>query len=440
MSRRFALLATAATALAATTGANAALVTDPAGIVNLQPGYSYTIVSNSCEPTRSTESGALVPMPEDFDANVLLNGPSGELWLLSGHELTQPRAGDFQGDAGKAACAVPEQHPTDDGDSDGWGSVSRIVLAKDGTTVLRRELITTGLHNLCAANLTPWKTWLVSEEFPFINDPELRSGWHWEIDPATGAATRLTAMGRFSHEQPAYAANGSWYMTDDRGNWRFNYKFVPDSRRDLTSGELYGLAFNRVTMTGAWVGPLNPMDPDSDMRARGFTPEMWGFSKAEGIVASAGSWGTGGNSVTFTESGQGNDPGRVWKLEDLGGDVVTGRVLVEGDWVRLSRPDNLRYNDAGDLFIFEDNSLTELTSHGADELNNQILVLPRNSEGTQNLITFASTPSGEPTGPWFSDDGKHLYVSIQDQPRPGMSSSRVLAIRHPKTFNQPYDR
>jgi secreted PhoX family phosphatase len=50
---------------------------------------------------------------------------------------------------------------------------------------------------------TPWKTYLTNEEFPFINDPDLRSGWVWEIDPATGAQTRLTGMGRFSHEQEA---------------------------------------------------------------------------------------------------------------------------------------------------------------------------------------------------------------------------------------------
>ena len=178
------------------------------------------------------------------------------MWLLNNHELTQPRPGDFGDD-----------------DSDGWGSVSRLTLDKDGTTVKLVEVITTGLHNLCAAAITPWKTYLTNEEFPFINDPELRSGWVWEIDPETGASKWLTGMGRFSHEQEAYASDGNWYMTDDRGDARFIYKFEPTpDARDLTTGELYGLAFNKATMTGTWIGPLNPLDPDSDMRARGFQP------------------------------------------------------------------------------------------------------------------------------------------------------------------------
>ena len=112
-------------------------------------------------------------MPSDFDSNVAVKGPKGTTWLLSAHELTQPRDGDFQGDAGK--CATPEQAKTDDGDSDGDGSVSRLTLGRDGKNVSKRELITTGLHNLCAGALTPWGTFLVNEEFPFIADPENRS-------------------------------------------------------------------------------------------------------------------------------------------------------------------------------------------------------------------------------------------------------------------------
>ena len=114
-------------------------------------------------------------------------------------QLTDPRD-PFQGDAGK--CTVTERTPGDD-DSNGWGSFSRITLAQDGTTVLNKELITTGLHYLCAGAQTPWKTYLTNEEFPFVVDPDKRSGWVWEINPATGQATRATGMGWFSHEQEA---------------------------------------------------------------------------------------------------------------------------------------------------------------------------------------------------------------------------------------------
>jgi uncharacterized protein len=407
---------------------------DPAGIINLPAGYSYTTLAVACvTQERSTESGVTFPMPEDPDAKALFRAPNGEMWLLVQHELTQPRQGDFQGDAGK--CHVDEQTPGDD-DSDGWGSISRLTLAKDGTTVTRAEIITTGLHDLCAGTVTPWNTYLTNEEFPFINDPDMRSGWVWEIDPATGAQKRLTGMGHFSHEQEAYASNGSWYLTDDRGDARFIYRFVPDNRRDLTTGQLFGLAFNKATMTGTWIGPLNPLDPDADMRARGFQPAVWGFNKAEGMVGSAESAGVGGNSVTFSESGVGADPGRIWKLDQLGDDgTVRGHVVVEGDFARLGRPDNLRYTDAGDLFIMEDHSASDF-NRGATGNVNQVWVLPRHQEGAANLILFASTPD-EPTGPWFSFDNQLMYLSIQaDPPRVG----RVIAIRHPANFNQPYNR
>ena len=430
----------AITAVAVLLMATATAVADPPGpvgtgdpVINLAGGFTYSIISTGCtDSVTSTESGLTFPMPEDFDANIVFSA-GDETWLLSNHELTQPRPGDFQGDAGK--CAVNEQTPAD-ADSDGTGSVSRIVLAKDGVTVLRRELITTGLHDNCAAAQTPWKTYLTNEEFPFINDPELRSGWVWEIDPATGAEKRLTGMGRFSHEQEAFAADGSWYLTNDRGNFQYLYKFIPDRRSDLTTGRLYGLFFDRATNTGTWVGPLDPFAPEADMIARVGAPNATNsFGKAEGIVASASSATRGGNEVTFTESGFGTDPGRVWRLSDLSQEVVKGEVIVQGDFGRLSRPDNLRYNDAGDLFIMEDHGSAEFALAGG---SNEIWVLPRGKTGAENLVRFASMPNRfEPTGPWFSNDNRILYLSVQADPP---FQSRVIAIqRTGGNFNQPYD-
>ncbi len=428
----FAAMAFAASSAAAAIGPPQP---DPAGILNLPTGYSYTNIATSCStPERSTESGASVVMPEDPDGKALFQGPRGETWLIVQHELTDPRGGtEFTGDASK--CHVDEQTPGDD-DSDGWGSISRLTLANDGTTLTNAELITTGLHDLCASAVTPWKTFLTNEEFPFIHDPDKLSGWVWEIDPATGAEKRLTGMGWFSHEQETFAS-GSWYLTDDRGDARFVYRFVPDNQRDLTTGELYGLAFNHATMTGTWIGPLNRLDPDSDMRSRGYQPSIWGFNKAEGMVATGSSSTRGGNAVYFAESGVGADPGRIWALDQLGNDgVVFGRVVVEGDWARLGRPDNLRFTDAGDLLIMEDHSGSDFRNNPSTGGVNQGWVLPRNQEGSDSMILLWSTPD-EATGPWFSNDNQLLYLSIQaDPPR----VSHVIAVRAPGNFNQPYDR
>src|SRR5215207_174541 len=274
-----------------------------------------------------------------------------------------------------------------------------------------------------------------NEEFPFLVDPDRRSGWVWEIDPETGAQKRLTGMGWFSHEQETYAG-GDWYLTDDRGDARFIYRFVPDRHKDLTTGRLYGLAFNKSTGTGTWIGPLNVFDPDADMRARGFQPAAWGFTKAEGMVSTAASNGVGGNSVYFSESGAGADPGRVWRIDGLADATVSGRVVVEGDFGRLGRPDNLRFNDAGDLFIMEDHSASDF-GRGPTGNVNQVWILPRKQEGAANLRLFAQTVD-EPTGPWFSFDNHILYLSVQaERPR----TSYIIAIERDRGgFNRPYNR
>jgi secreted PhoX family phosphatase len=399
---------------------------DPNDLIDLPAGYTYSVISESCvDDVTVTETGTTADMPSDFDGNAVVNASGGRLWLLSNHELTEPRPGDWQGDA--LDCTIDEQAASDDGDSDAWGSVSRITLAKDGVTVLKREVITTGLHNLCAAALTPWGTFLTNEEFPYArrmlaNDPQKRSGWVWEIDPATGKQTKLTGMGFLSHEQEAFAA-GAWYETDDQGDWRFIYRFVPDRHNDLTQGTLYGLKFDRTSGTGVWIGPLDPMDPHADMVSRGINPDAstggYGFQKAEGIVADHGN-----GAIVFSESGAGSNPGNVWRLTHLTPAGANGEIIVAGDTAKLSRPDNLRTSPSGDLFIYEDGGVG----------NDQIWVLPKGETGAANLLLFANVnPALEPTGPWFSADGKLLYMSLQGGPEnpvpvPQTSNSRVIAI------------
>jgi secreted PhoX family phosphatase len=392
-------------------------------VINLPDGYSYTVLATGCQDqATSTESGATFPLPDDRDGNALVNAPGGNYWLFGNHELTQPRPGDWQGD--QADCHVDEQATVDDGDSNAWGAVSRITLAKDGVTVLKREIVTTGLHNLCASAVTPWGTILVSEEFPYArrdiaNDPQKRAGWVWEIDPATGKATKLTGMGFMSHEQVAFAA-GAWYETDDQGDYRFIYRFDPARSRDLTAGSLYGLKFDRSTGTGEWIGPLDPMDPHADMVSRGIDPTVWGFQKAEGIVSDHDL-----GSLVFTESGSGSNWGNVWRLTHLKQDSARGEVIVAaGDGSILARPDNLRTAPSGDLFIYEDGH------PGGDH----IYVLPKGETGVASLRLFANVnPDLEPTGPWFSSDGKTLYMSLQGGPEvpagtPPTTNSRVIAI------------
>lgn len=240
-------------------------------------------------------------------------------------------------------------------------------------------------------------------------------------------------MGRFSHEQEARVGE-NWYLTNDRGNYQYLYKFVPDQAKDLTTGRLYGLVFDRATNTGHWVGPLDPFTPEADMAARVGPPTAANsFEKAEGMLKAPG-----GHAVVFSESGALPNPGNIWKLTDLNQKTVHGRIIVAGEFARMARPDNIRFTDAGDLFIMEDHGSSDFAQPGTGGMN-QVWVLPRGETGAENLELFAALPNRfEPTGPWFSNDNRILYLSIQADPP---FQSRVIAIqRTGGNFNQPYDR
>ena len=112
MRRALLVLASVATVLMA----SATAVADPPGpvgtgdpVINLAGGFTYSIISTACtDSVTSTESGATFNMPEDFDANIVFSA-GDETWLLSNHELTQPRPGDFQ--AMRASARSPSRRP-----------------------------------------------------------------------------------------------------------------------------------------------------------------------------------------------------------------------------------------------------------------------------------------------------------------------------------------
>jgi secreted PhoX family phosphatase len=240
-------------------------------------------------------------------------------------------------------------------------------------------------------------------------------------------------MGRFSHEQEARVGK-NWYLTNDRGNYQYLFKFVPDRANDLTTGNLYGLVFDRATNSGHWVGPLDPFNAEADMVARaGPATAANSFEKAEGMLTAPT-----GDAVVFTESGALPNPGNVWKLTDLDKETVHGEIIVAGSFAQMARPDNIRYTDAGDLFIMEDHGSADFAQPGTGGAN-QIWVLPRGETGAEDLVHFATLPNRfEPTGMWFSSDNRIMYLSVQADPP---FQSRVIAIqRTDGNFNQLYDR
>jgi secreted PhoX family phosphatase len=103
----------------------------------------------------------------------------------------------------------------------------------------------------------------------------------------------------------------------------------------------------------------------------------------------------------------------------------------------MARPDNIRFTDAGDLFIMEEHGSSDFAQPGTGGVN-QVWVLPVVRQARRTSSSSQLPNRFEPTGPWFSNDNSILYLSVQADPP---FQTRVIAIQRPGgNFNQPYDR
>jgi hypothetical protein len=108
---------------------------------------------------------------------------------------------------------------------------------------------------------TPWGTILAAEETSpsALKDPAYPNavGGHvYEIDPESGAARALAAVGARAHEGIRFDREGNLYGISERSPG-YIYKFVPERKRDLTKGTLYVLKLTQDlgdrTGWGDWV-------------------------------------------------------------------------------------------------------------------------------------------------------------------------------------------
>jgi secreted PhoX family phosphatase len=409
------------------------LVPDPAGILSLPAGFSYTIVAQSGVTT--LESGEPTPDDPDGTAVFVRHGGNGSI-LVNNHEI-----GDTE------SYRVPLV-PGFVYDPKGGGGTTTIEVDRDGNRI-REYVSLAGTHNNCAGGRTPWDTWLTCEETE--GSPAgstMRHGYVFEVDPYDRDANRapkpIKALGRYSHEACAVDPHEDRiYLTEDAtGPNGLLFRWTPpDDALPLGKGSLRALADDAGTLQAMkastrrgvhvpdlavatvpgttyrveWVDVPDRDAAATSVRKQFADGQITRSRKLEGMW-----WGDGGayfvaSFARTTDGSAAQHDGQVWFL-DPDEDTIELQLWFaytsadqDGD---PDGPDNITVSPFGGVMIAEDgdgkNHLVGATDDG------QTFFFARNELAGDS----------EFTGPTFSHNKKILFANVQT---PG----HVFAIRGP---------
>ena len=415
---------------------------DPAEILDLPEGFSYSIVSRAGDPM---DDGLLVPPRADgmaaFDAG------DGRVALVRNHENHPARPGGFGPELERLAeidTAVVYDYGK--GLTPGTGGTTTVIYDPATDEVQRQYLSLAGTEINCAGGATPWGTWLSCEEC--FEDPgirrtrgrdvirERRHGYIFEVPwQSDGPVTPqpLRAMGRFEHEAAAVnPASGIVYMTEDKHE-SLVYRYIPDIPGNLAAGgRLQAMMIRGLPAADTrnwdasallprdtwfdveWLDLDNPDPDENDLRLRGHALGAARFARGEGLAYADGSL-----FMTATIGGPAR-LGQVFEIDLSPNDGTASeaaqptriRLLAESDTDSImANADNLTMGPWGDLVICEDTvahcGLVGLTP-----------------DGIEYHIADNPYSTSELAGVCFSPDGRTLFVNIQDR-------GLTLAVRGP---------
>lgn len=286
---------------------------------------------------------------------------------------------------------------------------------------------------------TPWGTILTAEEtskskLPDPQVPQSTAGLVYEIDPATGAATVRPAIGSRAHEGLRFDTRGNLYGISE-SNPGYIYKFTPDRRGDLSSGQLYALKIVEPdgdrTGEAVWL-PLDRAAVQVNSNDAAAAAGATSYSRPEDVEIATSTGNnrggvnvmyvaiTGENRVIAVDLGNGNDDnGDSDDQHDgdaEGDDVYVYNYVVAGvnAPADFEMPDNLALDKQGRLFISEDPGGKSPAKTKGDDI---WVAMPGNDGHglAQNTVRFATLTDcdAEPTGIYFDLSGETLYVNVQ---------------------------
>lgn len=404
------------------------LVRDPAGLLDLPAGFTYSILSPAGEPM---DDGLVVPPLHDGMA--AFPGSDGLTILVRNHEVeADMKAPGPWGVDGSLAAKIDRNKVFDPGtDAHGRpmpGGTTTVVYDTKSKEVVRHFMSLAGTERNCAGGPTPRNTWITCEETVALKDRKRARdhGWNFEV-PATehihlADPTPITAMGRFNHEACATdPRSGAVYQTEDRHDGMI-YRYLPNHPdKLLEGGRLQALAIegrpgldtrnwdrHRTVEVGEklpvrWIDLENVDSPSDDLRFQGHAKGCARFARGEGM------WlGRDGIYLCCTNGGS-RQAGQIWRLVPSAFEGTPGETEKPGtielfiepnDPGVLENADNITVAPWGDLIVCEDGD-------GGDFL---IGVTP---EGKLYQLARNARNSSEFAGATFSPDGTTLFVNIQ---------------------------
>ena len=320
----------------------------------------------------------------------------------------------------------------------------------------------------CAGGVTPWGTVLTCEEnyhnfygevtykadgtrdrvastlhgWESADDqPPEHYGWVVEINPFTGKAKKLVAMGRFARECATVVKTPSGkcvvYSGDDAAN-QCVYKFISDRPDSLETGKLYVAD----TKNGKWISLSIEEQPllkekfkdqtDVLIRAReaahllGATP----LGRPEDVEIDPH---TGDVLVALTaHEVKGVPMGQILKISENNRDHLSmifkaSTFLMGGKENGFVWPDNMAFDPAGNLWFTSDIAYYQAVKPEYKAFgNNGLFFVPMSGKNAGKAFQVASSPNdAEFTGPSFSPDGKTLFLSVQ---HPGEASKSLKEL------------
>lgn len=400
-------------ARAAASAGYGALVSDPAGLIDLPPGFTYRVLSRLGDAM--TDGGRV---PDNADGMGCFDLGNGKWALVRNHELS-PGA-DNGGASGVAydamnGVALP-------------GGTTTLVLDAATLAVERQYRSLSGTIRNCAGGVTPWGSWLSCEENVSRAGGRIGKdhGWVFEVPAsATGPVdpVPLKAMGRFNHEAAAVdPVSGNVYLTEDRDDGLL-YRFIPKVKGELAQGgRLQALVLDGIGDTRNWresavrTGPalavrwidLDDVEaPNDDLRKRGAAAGAALFARGEGI------W-MGEKELFFAcTSGGSAKLGQIFRLH-LGQSGERLELFFES-----SHPDQFNYGD--NLTVAPNGHLIVCEDQYTDDAVNYLRGITPTGEaypfGRLRLKT-------ELAGACYSPDGRTLFVNI-------FSPAQTIAITGP---------